>query len=189
MMKRCVWVTEDPVYINYHDNEWGRPSYDDRYLFEMLSLEGAQAGLSWLTILKRREAYRQAFDEFDPSVVANYDEAKIQELLGNAGIIRNQLKIRSVVSNAHAFIAIQKEYGSFHQYLWRFVNDKPIINDWKTSKVSPVSTQESEDLSKNMKKHGFKFVGPVICYAFMQAVGLVNDHEPQCYLNCLNSDA
>lgn len=182
-MQRCSWVTDDPLYIQYHDEEWGRPVYDDQHLFEMLSLEGAQAGLSWITILRRRENYRHAFDYFDPQVIQHYDEMRIQTLLQNAGIIRNQLKIRSVISNAKAFILVQKEFGSFHNYLWQFVDNEPILNDWQSATEVPASTKESELLSKDLKKRGFKFVGPVICYAFMQAIGMVNDHEEKCYLH------
>lgn len=182
-MHRCSWVTEDPLYITYHDEEWGRSVYDDQHLFEMLSLEGAQAGLSWLTILKRRENYRNAFDNFDPVIVQSYDEAKVQELLQNAGIIRNKLKVRSVISNAKAFVQVQQEFGSFHTYLWQFVNNEPLLNDWESNAEVPASTKESEVLSKDFKKRGFKFVGPVICYAFMQAVGMINNHEKKCFLH------
>lgn len=182
-MARCSWVTEDPLYIKYHDEEWGRPVHNEQHLFEMISLEGAQAGLSWITILKRRESYREVFDQFDPYVIKSYDEAKVQKLLENPGIIRNKLKVRSVISNAKAFIKIQNEFGSFQAYLWQFVNNEPILNDWGSTENIPVSTKESELLSKDLKKRGFKFVGPVICYAFMQAVGMVNDHELKCYLH------
>lgn len=182
MKKRCEWVTDDPLYIAYHDNEWGVPVYDDQHLFEMISLEGAQAGLSWITILKRRENYRKAFDYFDPTVICTYGEEKIEKLLQNEGIIRNRLKIRSVVTNAQAFLKIQEEFGSFSNYLWEFVGGKPIINHWQTQAEVPVSTKESESLSKDLKKRGFKFVGPVICYAFMEAVGMVNDHMKDCFL-------
>lgn len=188
---RCEWVTDDPDYIRYHDEEWGpRPAegssvinHDDRYLFEMLSLEGAQAGLSWLTILKRRDNYRKAFDHFDPLVVAHYDEDKVASLLENKGIIRNQLKIRSVISNAQALLKVQEEFGSFNTYVWQFVGGKPIINRWVSHSEVPAQTKESEALSKDLKKRGFKFVGPVICYSFMQAVGLVNDHTKECFLS------
>lgn len=183
MIKRCDWVTEDPLYIQYHDEEWGRPVYDDRLLFEMLSLEGAQAGLSWITVLKRRESYRKAFDYFDPEIIQNYDEVKIAKLLQNEGIIRNKLKVKSVITNALAFIDVQKEFGSFQDYLWGFVDGTPILNKWKTTSEIPVSTKESELLSKDLKNRGFKFIGPVICYALMQAVGLVNNHEEKCYLH------
>jgi len=188
---RCDWVTDDPLYRRYHDEEWGIPfarlkqsvhTDEDHYLFEMLSLEGAQAGLSWLTILKRREGYRKAFDYFHPSIISQYNEDKVQQLLQNKNIIRNELKIRSVITNAKAFLAIQEEFGSFHQYIWQFVGGKPILNDWKTYKDVPSATKESTDMSKDLKKRGFKFVGPTICYAFMQAVGMVNDHLKTCFL-------
>lgn len=182
MKQRCEWVTKDPLYVDYHDHEWGKPVYDDQHLFEMISLEGAQAGLSWFTILKRREHYRKAFDYFDPTVVSTYGEEKIEKLLQNEGIIRNRLKIQSVVTNAQAFLKIQEEFSSFSNYLWEFVGGKPIINHWQTQADVPVSSKESEALSKDLKKRGFKFVGPVICYAFMGAVGMVNDHTSECFL-------
>lgn len=182
MKKRCAWVTDHPLYQQYHDEEWGTPVYDDQRLFEMLSLEGAQAGLSWLTILKRRENYRNAFDHFVPEIVRDYDEDKIKKLLNNEGIIRNRLKVKSVISNAEEFIKVQEEFGSFSSYLWRFVDGEPIINHWKTAAEVPTTTIESEQLSKDLKRRGFKFVGPVICYAFMQAIGMVNDHTIDCYL-------
>lgn len=180
--KRCEWVTADGIYREYHDQEWGIPVHDDRHLFEMLSLEGAQAGLSWITILKRRENYRKAFDNFDPLIVRAYDKDKIESLRQDEGIIRNQLKIRSVITNAEAFVKIQEDFGSFNNYVWQFVDGKPILNDWESHEEVPASTKESEALSKDLKKRGFKFVGPVICYAFMQAVGMVNDHTRDCYL-------
>lgn len=183
MKNRCSWVTEDPIYIDYHDNEWGRPVYDDQHLFEMLSLEGAQAGLSWITILKRRENYRRAFDYFDPSIVAHYDDEKVKSLLNDKGIIRNKLKINSVITNAKAVLTIQQNYPSFAHYLWQFVDGRPMINQWETNEDVPTSTKESTKMSKDLKKHGFKFVGPVICYAFMQAVGMVNDHTKDCFLS------
>lgn len=182
MKKRCAWVTDHPLYQQYHDEEWGTPVYDDQRIFEMLSLEGAQAGLSWLTILKRRENYRNAFDHFVPEIVRDYDEDKIKKLLNNEGIIRNRLKVKSVISNAEEFIKVQEEFGSFSSYLWRFVDGEPIINHWKTAAEVPTTTIESEQLSKDLKRRGFKFVGPVICYAFMQAIGMVNDHTIDCYL-------
>ncbi|MEN1968485.1 DNA-3-methyladenine glycosylase I [Lentibacillus sp. N15] len=182
MKSRCDWVTSDPIYIHYHDNEWGKPTYDDRALFEMLCLEGAQAGLSWITILKRRENYRAAFDQFDPQLVSAYDETKVNELLQDAGIIRNERKIRSVITNAQSFLKIVEEYGTFRSYIWRFVDGKPINNHWKTHADVPASTEESEQMSKDLKKQGFKFVGPTICYAFMQATGMVNDHTRNCFL-------
>ncbi len=180
--QRCRWVTDDPLYIAYHDHEWGRPVYDDRKLFEMLTLEGAQAGLSWLTILKRREHYRQAFDRFDPEKICKYGPDQLHNLLTNEGIIRNRLKIRSVVTNAKAFLHIQAEYGTFCKYIWQFVGGKPLLNHWNTAEDVPSSTEQSERMSKDLKKHGFKFVGPTICYAFMQATGMVHDHTKECFL-------
>src|SRR5690625_1958181 len=188
---RCAWVTEDPLYIEYHDNEWGIPfsqlenppyQHEDQYLFEMLSLEGAQAGLNWLTILKRRENYRQAFDKFDVQIISEYDDRKVTQLLNNAGIIRNKLKIHSVINNAKAFQAIQNEFGSFSHYMWTFVDHQPIINHWKEAAEVPAYTELSTIFSKDLKKRGFTFVGPTICYAFMQAAGLVNDHTADCFL-------
>ncbi|WP_373894992.1 DNA-3-methyladenine glycosylase I [Virgibacillus sp. CBA3643] len=180
--QRCEWVTADQVYIDYHDYEWGRPTHETSELFEMLSLEGAQAGLSWITILKRRENYRRAFDGFDPKVVSEYGEDKIIELLQDEGIIRNKLKIRSVVTNAQALLTVVEEFGSFDAYIWKFVDGEPIINDWGSHAEVPAITKESEQMSKDLKKRGFKFVGPTICYAFMQATGMVNDHTKGCFL-------
>lgn len=180
--QRCSWVTDDPIYVKYHDEEWGRPVYDDRHLFEMLSLEGAQAGLSWITILKRREKYRAAFAQFDPNTVRTYDEKKIEFLLQDEGIIRNKLKVRSVVTNAEAFLRVQEEFGSFSAYIWQFTDGKPMLNNWERHEDVPTSTEESERMSKDLKKRGFKFVGPVICYAFMQAIGMVDDHTQDCFL-------
>lgn len=182
MTTRCEWATSDQVYIEYHDHEWGRPTHDEQELFEMLSLEGAQAGLSWITILKRRENYRSAFDDFDPKQVSSYDEDKINELLQDEGIIRNKLKVRSVITNAQAFLNIQEEFGTFDSYIWQFVDGEPILNNWATHAEVPASTTESEQMSKDLKKRGFKFVGPTICYAFMQATGMVNDHTKDCFL-------
>ncbi len=181
MKIRCPWVNEDQLMIEYHDKEWGIPVHDDSLLFEFLVLEGAQAGLSWTTILKKRENYRKAFDNFEPVIVAAYNEDKIQELLENSGIVRNKLKIRSAVTNAAALLKIQKEYGSFDSYIWRFVGGKPKQNMWKKMEEIPSSTSESETMSHDLKKKGFKFVGPTICYAFMQAVGMVNDHLVDCF--------
>ncbi|MEM7582250.1 MAG: DNA-3-methyladenine glycosylase I [Acidobacteriota bacterium] len=181
MPQRCAWVGDDPLYIAYHDEEWGVPVHDDRVLFEFLLLEGAQAGLSWITILRKRENYRQAFDGFDPQRVAAYDEAKIQELLENPGIVRNRLKVRSAVTNAQAFLDVQQEYGSFDEYIWRFIGGEPRLNAWKTIEEVPASTPESDAMSKALKRRGFKFVGTTICYAFMQAVGMVNDHTTDCF--------
>ncbi|MGJ9459498.1 DNA-3-methyladenine glycosylase I [Oceanobacillus sp. CF4.6] len=180
--ERCDWVTSDPIYINYHDDEWGVPVHDDRKLFEMLTLEGAQAGLSWITILKRRENYREAFENFDPEIISKYDEKIIDGLQQNAGIIRNKSKINSVITNARAFLQVQEEFGTFDQYSWQFVDGSPIKNDWDSLAEVPAKTKRSEQMSKDMKKRGFKFVGPTICYAFMQATGMVNDHTKECFL-------
>lgn len=178
---RCSWVKlDEPIYVAYHDEEWGVPVYDDRHLFEMLCLEGAQAGLSWLTILKKREGYRQAFDLFEAKKVIQYDEVKIAELKENKAIIRNRLKIQSVVTNANAFLVMQQKHGSFANYIWSFVDGKPIINHWVSSVEVPVTTEISDRMSKQLKKDGFKFVGSTICYSFMQAVGMVNDHTMDC---------
>ncbi len=175
---RCPWCTSDPIYITYHDEEWGVPAHDDRKLFEMLILEGAQAGLSWITILKRRENYRKAFNNFHPKKIAGYDKRKVNELLKNAGIIRNRLKIESTISNAKAFLDVQKEYGSFDAYIWQFA---PVEGRWV--KKAQSTSAESDFMSKDLKKRGFKFVGSTICYAFMQAVGMVNDHAADCFRN------
>ncbi len=180
-IRRCAWAGTDPIYVNYHDSEWGVPLYDDRKLFEFLVLEGAQAGLSWITVLKKRDAYRQAFDHFDPEKVANYDGKKMEELLLNEGIIRNRLKIASAIKNADAFIRVQKEFGSFAEFVWQFVGSKPIKNTWQTIDQIPAQTKISIRMSKELKKRGFGFVGPTICYAFMQAVGMVNDHTLDCF--------
>jgi DNA-3-methyladenine glycosylase I len=179
-MKRCAWAGERPMYVKYHDEQWGVPLHDDQALFEMLILEGMQAGLSWRTILDKRDNFRAAFDQFDPAVVATYDESKIQELLQDSGIIRNRLKIRAAVTNARAFLEVQDEFGTFDAYIWGFVDHKPIINRWKTMHEIPAKTAQAEAMSVDMKKRGFKFVGPTICYAFMQAVGMVNDHTVDC---------
>ncbi len=181
MRTRCAWTTTDPLYIEYHDHEWGVPVYDDRLLFEFLILEGAQAGLSWYTILKKRENYRKAFDGFDPERVALYDQAKIDELLGNPGIVRNRLKINAAIENAKAFLKVRDEFGSFRDYIWTFVGGKPIINDWQSIREVPVSTPKSDAMSKDLKKRGFKFVGTTICYAYMQATGMVMDHTADCF--------
>lgn len=181
MTKRCEWAGTDALYVAYHDEEWGVPVHDDRTLFEFLILEGAQAGLSWSTILKKRENYRRAFDNFDPQKVAAYGEDKIAALLEDPGIVRNRLKIRSAVQNAQAFLRIQEEFGSFDAYLWEYVGGKPVQNGWKTLGEIPAETEESRALSKDLKKRGFNFVGPTIIYAFMQAVGMVNDHLLQCF--------
>ncbi len=179
---RCSWVPEnDPLYIEYHDQEWGVPVYDDQKLFEMLILEGAQAGLSWITVLRKRENYQKLFDQFDAKKIILYNEKKIASLLENPGIIRNKLKVNSVVINAKVMIEIQESGQSFSDYLWQFVDGKPIINTWKTLDQVPVSTPESDAMSKALKKRGFKFIGTTICYAFMQAVGMVNDHTTDCF--------
>lgn len=186
MTKRCKWVNKEPLYITYHDTEWGVPVYDDRLLFEMICLEGAQAGLSWWTILQKRENYRQAFDQFEAEKIVQYTEEKIQSLLSDKGIVRNNLKIRSVVTNAETFLNIQKRHGSFSNYIWSFVEGKPIINQWKTMSEVPVSTELSDKMSKQLKKDGFKFIGTTICYSFMQAVGMVNDHTLECFCHPMN---
>jgi DNA-3-methyladenine glycosylase I len=180
--KRCPWAGDDPLYCAYHDTEWGVPVHDDQRLFEFLILEGAQAGLSWITVLRKRENYRKAFSGFDPIKVARFDEARRERLMQNEGIIRNRLKIESAVINAKAFLKVQKEFGSFDAYIWSFVGGKPRINSWASLKDVPASTPESDAMSKDLKKRGFKFVGSTICYAFMQACGLVNDHVADCYL-------
>ncbi len=178
---RCPWAGSDPIYHEYHDKEWGVPSHDDRHLFEMLTLEGAQAGLSWITILKKRAGYRKAFDNFDVQKVAKYNSRKVESLMKNAGIVRNRLKILSTIQNAKMFIKVQQEFGSFDKYLWGFVDEKPTVNNWKTMKDFPAKSKESDVLSKDLLKRGFKFVGSTICYAYMQAVGLVNDHTLNCF--------
>lgn len=180
-LKRCAWVKKDPLEIAYHDSEWGVPLTDDRKLFEFLILEGAQAGLSWSTVLKKRENYRQAFANFDPERVAQYNEQKQQELKQNPGIIRNKLKIASAVTNVRLFLDIQAEYGSFAIYIWKFVEGKPIQNHWQNLEQVPATSPQSEAMSKELKKRGFKFVGSTICYAFMQATGMVNDHTTDCF--------
>lgn len=169
-----------PIYMDYHDNEWGQPVHDDRKLFEMLILEGAQAGLSWITVLKKREAYRAAFDNFDPAKVALYDGAKIVELLANEGIIRNRLKVGAAIINAKLFLDIQKQHGSFDKLIWAYVDNKPIVGHWERAEDVPVTTSISDQISKDLKKMGFKFVGSTIIYSFMQAVGMVNDHLNGC---------
>jgi DNA-3-methyladenine glycosylase I len=178
---RCAWCGTDPLYVAYHDNEWGVPVYDDRRLFEMLNLEGAQAGLSWITILRKREHYRKAFDNFDAKRVAKYDSKKVKQLLANEGIVRNRLKIAATIENAKAFLAVEKEFGSFATYIWQFVGGKPIRNSPRTMKDIPATTAESDAMSKDLKRRGFTFVGSTICYAFMQACGLVDDHTRDCF--------
>ncbi len=181
MKTRCQWCGNDPLYVKYHDEEWGVPLHDDRKLFEFLVLEGAQAGLSWITILRKRENYRNAFNNFDPEKVAAYNDKKIDELLNNSGIVRNRLKINAAVENAKVFRKVQKEFGTFDKYIWRFVNNKPINNRWESVGEIPATSKESEIMSKDLKKLGFKFVGSTICYAFMQTIGMVNDHIIDCF--------
>ncbi len=180
-LNRCKWASSDPLYIKYHDEEWGVPLHDDRKLFEMLNLEGAQAGLSWITILKKRKNYKKAFDNFDAKKIIKYDSKKIEQLMQDAGIVRNRLKIEAVITNAHAFLAVQKEFGSFDEYIWQFTGGKPKINSWKHFKEIPPKTLESDAMSKDLKKRGFKFIGSTICYAYMQACGMVNDHLTDCF--------
>lgn len=178
---RCDWVTDDPLYLAYHDHEWGVPHRDDRHLFEMLVLEGAQAGLSWITILKKREGYRRLFENFDVEAVAAFDQQRIEELLQDASIVRNRLKVESAVANARAVLAVQAEEGSLSRYLWSFVDGQPIQNQWPSLGDVPPATDRSKIMSKELKKRGFRFVGPTVCYAFMQAVGMVNDHTVDCF--------
>ena len=178
---RCPWATSDPLYVPYHDEEWGVPLHDERRLFEMLVLEGAQAGLSWLTILRRREGYRRAFDRFDPQAVARYGSRDVERLLADEGIIRNRLKIDSAINNARAFLAVQEALGSFDSYIWRFVDGRPTQNAWTKLEEVPAQTAVSNAMSKDLRKRGFTFVGPTICYAHMQATGMVNDHLIGCF--------
>jgi DNA-3-methyladenine glycosylase I len=180
-MNRCPWAQSSPLEQHYHDLEWGVPVHDDRLLFEFLILEGAQAGLSWVTILKKRDAYRLAFDNFDAEQIVNYSDDKIAALLANPGIIRNKLKVHAAVTNARAFLAVRQEFGSFAAYIWQFVDGKPVRNVWKQHSDVPCSTSISEQMSKDLLRRGFKFVGPTICYAFMQATGMVNDHLVDCF--------
>jgi len=177
---RCAWPG-NPLAVVYHDTEWGVPVHDDRLLFEFIVLEGAQAGLSWDTILRKRENYRKAFDNFNPEIVAKYDDKKLAELLSDPGIIRNRLKIASTITNAQAFLKVAEEFGSFDKYIWQFVDYKPIVNRWKSHKEIPAVTPEAEAMAKDLKKRGFKFMGPTICYAHMQATGMVNDHTTDCF--------
>ena len=178
---RCNWCLKDELYMQYHDEEWGTPQHDDRHLFEMLCLEGAQAGLSWYTILKKRENYRKAFNHFDVKKIAKYNDQKIEALLQDAGIVRNRLKVNAFVQNAKAFLAVQKEFGSFDKYIWQFAGDKPVMNDIRSMKDVTAKTAVSDAMSKDLLKRGFKFVGSTICYAFMQATGMVNDHLNDCW--------
>jgi DNA-3-methyladenine glycosylase I len=180
-VQRCEWCSSDDIYQDYHDQEWGVPSFDDQHLFEMLILEGVQAGLSWITILKKRQHYREVFDRFDAEKIARYDEKKVSALLADAGIIRNRLKVSAAVNNARLFLDLQSEYGRFANYIWQFVDGRPISNHWQSLADVPVTTKESDDMSRSLKQKGFKFVGSTICYAYMQAVGMVNDHTVECY--------
>lgn len=181
MAAKCAWALTSANEEHYHDNEWGEPLHDDRRLFEFLVLEGAQAGLSWRTILNKRPAYRAAFDDFVPEIVAEYDPAKLERLLDNPGIVRNRLKIQSAVANARAFLEVQQQFGSFDSYIWSFVGGRTIQNRWQTHAELPAYSAESERMSKDLQKRGFKFVGRTICYAYMQAVGMVNDHTVDCF--------
>jgi DNA-3-methyladenine glycosylase I len=181
MPKRCEWCGTEAIYVDYHDKEWGVPVHDDPLHFEMIILDGAQAGLSWITILKRRDGYRRAFDDFDVNKVARYSDKKIEKLLTDPGIIRNRLKVKSAVQNAKAFLEVQKEIGSFDSYIWQFVDYKTIQNNRKNMSELPAKTQESDAMSKDLKKRGFSFVGSTICYAYMQAAGMVNDHTTDCF--------
>ncbi len=180
-VKRCMWAGEDDRMVAYHDEEWGVPSHDDRHLFELLTLEGAQAGLSWSTILNKREGYRRAFAGFDPEAVARFSADDVERMLGNPGIVRNRAKVESTVSNARVVLDVQQEQGSLDAYLWSFFEDGPIVNSWRTLAEIPAETAESKTLSKDLKRRGFRFVGPTICYAFMQTVGMVNDHTVDCF--------
>ena len=181
VLQRCEWANSSALYLDYHDKEWGVPVHDERTLFEFLILEGAQAGLSWSTILNKRQAYIQAFENFEPTKVASYDDSKVQQLLANPGIVRNRLKIQAAIQNARSFLAVQDQYGSFDAYIWQFVDGKPVQNSWKSLQEIPATTKESDAMSKELKKRGFTFVGSTICYAFMQAVGMVNDHTVDCF--------
>ncbi|OGW96305.1 MAG: DNA-3-methyladenine glycosylase [Omnitrophica WOR_2 bacterium GWA2_45_18] len=183
-MTRCAWAGADPLYRDYYDQEWGRPVHEDRILFEFLILEGAQAGLSWITILRKRENYRRAFDGFNPEKIAVYTQKKIDALLQDVGIVRNRLKVQGAVKNARAFLKVQEEFGSFDRYIWSFVNGKPLVNKFKAHQDLPARTEISDQISKDLKKRGFTFVGSTIMYAFMQAVGMVNDHVTECFCYC-----
>jgi DNA-3-methyladenine glycosylase I len=181
VLQRCAWALASQQYIDYHDNEWGVPVHDDRKLFEMLILEGVQAGLSWSLILKKRVGYFEAFDGFDANKIAHYDDRKVQELLANPEIVRNQLKVKATIQNARSFLEVQSQCGSFDAFLWRFVDGRPLQNAWQTKQEVPASTRQSDAMSKELKQRGFTFVGSTICYAFMQAVGMVNDHMVPCF--------
>ncbi len=178
---RCSWAGSDPLYCDYHDREWGVPVHDDRLLFEFLLLEGAQAGLSWITILRKREAYRSAFSDFEPETVASFDESKVAQFMDNPGIVRNRLKIHAAITNAKAFLKVQEEFGSFDRYIWDFTGGVTIQSRWENVSELPCSSEESHNMSRDLLKRGFRFVGPVICYSFMQAVGMVNDHTVLCF--------
>ena len=179
--KRCSWCGKDALYVAYHDQEWGVPLHDEQKLFEFLILEGAQAGLSWLTILKKRDAYRKAYYQFDIEKVARFNSRSIERLMNNSGIVRNRLKIEASINNARAFLEVQNEFGSFDKFIWQYVDHQPIQNQWKRLRDIPTSTRESEQMSEDLQQRGFRFVGPTICYAFMQAVGMVNDHVTGCF--------
>lgn len=179
-LERCPWCGDDPMYQQYHDEVWGKPRWDSQDLFAKLCLDGQQAGLSWITILRKEKSYYEAYDNFDPKLIVQYDEAKIEELLANPGVIRNKLKVNSIIKNARGYLEIEASEGSFSEYIWSFVGGKPIINSWKSMKEVPAASPESEAMSKALKKRGFTFVGPTICYAFMQAVGMVDDHLMTC---------
>jgi DNA-3-methyladenine glycosylase I len=181
VQQRCEWANSSALYLDYHDTEWGVPVHDERTLFEFLILEGAQAGLSWSTILNKRQAYIQAFENFEPTKVASYDDSEVQALLANPGIVRNRLKIQAAIQNARSFLKVQDQYGSFDTYIWQFVDGKPVQNSWKSLQEISATTKESDAMSKELKKRGFTFVGSTICYAFMQAVGMVNDHIVDCF--------
>lgn len=180
-MKRCPWGDSHPLYVAYHDREWGVPVHDDRRLFELLCLEGAQAGLSWLTILKKRQNYRRAFHRFDPKKIARYDRRTVAALLKDPGIVRNRMKIEAFIANARAFLAVRREFGRFDRYIWEFIGGAPMVNRWKAMEKIPPRTPESDVMSKDLKRRGFRFVGSTICYAFMQATGMVNDHLASCF--------
>ena len=181
LRKRCEWCLSDPIYVRYHDREWGIPLHDDRRLFEMLILEGAQAGLSWITILKKRENYRKAFDRFDAKKISRYDGKKFRSLMKDAGIVRNRLKIQATIDNAKAFLRVKKEFGTFNRYIWQFIGGRPKVNRWKSLKQIAPRTVESDAMSRDLKKRGFRFAGSTICYAFMQATGMVDDHVVGCW--------
>ncbi len=180
-MKKCAWATGDPLLTEYHDHEWGVPVHDDVKLFEFLILEGAQAGLNWLTVLKKRGNYREAFDSFNPEAIGRYSRKDVKRLLSNSGIVRNRLKIMGTITNARKFLEVQKQFGSFDRYIWQFTEGKPIKHRFKSLSAIPAKTKESEAMSRDLRKRGFKFVGPTICYAYMQAVGIVNDHMVSCF--------